>query len=90
MQPQRLLYLHILFWLLFLLALFGRGPLTRPTWWAEACGPAAAAAARIGPAVTPPNSDEPPEAADPWAFGPGGSRLDAGYAPGQQRPGLLP
>ena len=90
MQPQRLLSLHIFFWLLLLLALMDRGPLASAIRWAEACGPGATGCGRPGQPPTLHTGDEAREVADPWAFGSSGSRLDAGYGPGQQRPGLLP
>jgi hypothetical protein len=89
MRLRRLPCFHVLLWALVLLlsgwALLANGP-----WWAEAFPAIEAEWARPAPARGPSIGDRKPAVADPWARGPSGSLLDAGYAPGQQRPGLLP
>ena len=90
MRVPRILHRQRLIWITLLLALLGLGHFATPSWWAEAYSPVASA--RIGPGGAParPSDGEAREAADPWERSPSGARLDSGYGPGEERPGLLP
>ena len=90
MRLPRVLDPRHLIWLLLLLALLGLGHFATPSWWAEADSPVASARAGTGEAPARPSDGEAREAADPWERSPSGARLDSGYGPGEERPGLLP
>ena len=90
MRVPRILDLQRLIWLTLLLALLGLGHFATPSWWGEACSPVASARAGTGGAPARPSDGEAREAADPWERSPSAARLDSGYGPGEERPGLLP
>lgn len=84
LDPRRLI------WLTLLGALLGLGHVATTSWWAEAGSPRASTRIGAGGAPAPPSGGEAREAADPWERSPSGARLDSGYGPGEERPGLLP
>ena len=77
-------------WLTLLLGALGLGHLTTPSRRADAHTGAVAARPEGETAATKGPYTSVPDQADPWALSPTGSSLDAGYGPGQERPGLLP
>ena len=77
-------------WLLILLGLVGLGGMAHSAGWAEASHIAAFICPGVETATAQDLRERIPDVADPWALSPTGDPLDAGYGPGQERPGLLP